>query len=144
MNKFKHSGKSNPNDRDAGGFVALPWSVIDSLAYRGLSMHARAVLLELARQFVRDNNGRLLLSMNYMRKRGWNSSSMLAKAKKELIESGLIFETVKGHRPNKASWYALTWHSLHRLKGYDEGTEKCFIRSAYLGRQPAKINGLNP
>jgi hypothetical protein len=144
MNKSKRTGKSNPVDRDAGGFVALPWSVIDSKAYRGLSMHARAVLLEVARQFVRDNNGRLLLSMNYMRKRGWNSASMLAKAKKELIDSGLIFETVKGHRPNKASWYAITWHGLEKLKGYDEGAEKCFIRSAYLRLQPAKINGLNP
>lgn len=110
----------------------------------GLSMHARAVLLEVARQFIRDNNGRLLLSMNYMRKRGWNSSSMLAKAKKELIASGLIFETVKGHRPNKASWYAITWHGLAKLKGYDEGAEKCFLRSAYLRIAPAKINGLNP
>lgn len=144
MNKSKRTGKSNPFDRDAGGFVALPWSVIDSAAYRDLSMHARAVLLELTRQFVKDNNGRLLLSMNYMRRRGWNSASMLAKAKKELLESGLIFETVKGHRPNKASWYAVTWYPLHKLNGYDEGAEKCFVRSAYLRLQPAKIKGLNP
>ena len=36
--------------RDAGGFVALPWSVPDSPAYLRLSMHARALLLEVARQ----------------------------------------------------------------------------------------------
>jgi hypothetical protein len=144
MGKSFRMGKSDPSNRDSGGFTAIPWAVIDSPAYRGLSMHTRAVLLELARQFVKDNNGRLLLSMNYMRKRGWNSASMLAKAKKELIESRLIYETVKGHRPNKASWYALTWHGLDKLKGYDEGSEACFVRSAYQNRQPAKINGLNP
>ncbi len=31
--------------RDAGGFVALPWVVLDSPAYAQLSMHARALLL---------------------------------------------------------------------------------------------------
>ena len=44
--------------RDAGGFVALPWAVLDSPPYSGLSHPAKALLLEFARQFVRDNNGR--------------------------------------------------------------------------------------
>ena len=56
--------------RDAGGFVALPWAVLDSPAYAQLSMHARALLLEVARQFTRDNNGWLLLSRAYMAGRG--------------------------------------------------------------------------
>ena len=34
--------------RDAGGFVALPWSVLDCPAYAGLSHPARALLLEIA------------------------------------------------------------------------------------------------
>lgn len=59
--------------RDGGPFVALPWSVLDSPAFARLSMHARALLLEVARQFVRDNNGRLLLSRAYMATRGWKS-----------------------------------------------------------------------
>lgn len=95
--------------RDSGGFVALPWAVLDCPAYARLSMHARALLLEVARQYVRDNNGRLLLSRDYMAKRGWKSSDMLTKAKRELLDAGFIFETVKGHRPSKASWYAVTW-----------------------------------
>ena len=52
--------------RDAGGFVALPWAVLDSPAYSRLSHPAKALLLEFARQFVRDNNGRLLCSMAYL------------------------------------------------------------------------------
>ena len=32
--------------RDAGGFVALPWAVLDSPAYSGLSHPAKALLLE--------------------------------------------------------------------------------------------------
>ena len=71
--------------RDAGGFVALPWVVLDCPAYAQLSMHARALLLEVARQVTRDNNGWLLLSRGYMAGRGWNSVDMLTKAKRELL-----------------------------------------------------------
>lgn len=131
MRHRRHSGKSVASGRDPGGFIALPWSVVDSAAYRQLSMHARGLLVEVARQYVRDNNGRLLLSLAYMKTRGWRSASMLTKAKRELIAGGLIFETVKGHRPNRASWYALTWYSLDKINGYDAGAEACFVRAAY-------------
>lgn len=117
--------------RDAGPFVALPWSVLDSPAFRRLSMHARALLLEVARQYVRDNNGRLLLSRAYMATRGWKSADMLNKAKQELLDGGFIHQTVQGHRPNKASWYALTWQTLDRLPGYDHGAVESFERGAY-------------
>jgi len=142
--------------RDGGGFVALPWSVLDCPAYAGLSHIAKALLFEVARQFVRDNNGRMLLSTAYMKKRGWFSASVIQKAKLELIEAGFIFETVKGHRPNKASWYAVTWRSLDKLIGYDEGAEKLFQRGAYRFapgkpkrpplncKKPKKIKELNP
>jgi hypothetical protein len=133
MRKGKHTGKSNPSGRDAGGFVALPWSVLDSPAYQKLSWYAKALLL--ARQFVRDNNGRLLASMSYMCKRGWKSNATLTKAKRELMEGGFIYETVKGHRPNKASWYAITWQTLDNIDGYDFGAKQGFIRSAYCRSQ---------
>ena len=123
--------------RDAGGFVALPWAVLDCPAYAQLSMHARALLLEVARQFVRDNNGRLLLSRSYMAGRGWKSCDMLDKAKRELLQAGFIFETVKGQRPNKAARYAVTWRALDRHPGYDVGTMESFRRGAYRLRGPA-------
>jgi len=142
--------------RDGGGFIALPWSVLDCPAYAGLSHIAKSMLLEVARQFVRDNNGRMLLSTAYMKKRGWFSADVIQKAKLELIEAGFIFETVKGHRPNKASWYAVTWRNLDKLIGYDEGAEKLFKRGAYRFspgkpkrpplncKKPKKIKELNP
>jgi hypothetical protein len=61
----KTTGKSN-GGRDSGGFVALPWAVLDCPAYKALSHPARALLMEVARQYVRDNNGRLLLSGAYL------------------------------------------------------------------------------
>lgn len=120
--------------RDGGAFVALPWSVLDSAAYRDLSHTARSLLLEVARQYQGHDNGRMLLSSNYLGPRGWNSPSVIQRAKRELIDAELIFETVKGRRPNKASWYAVTWRALDKIAGFDIGVEKAFRRSAYLAK----------
>ena len=132
MANGRNQGRSKGDaGRDAGGFVAIPWSVLDSAAYRGLSHPAKALLIEIARQFVRDNNGRLLASAAYLSARGWNSADVITRAKRELIDARLIHETVKGHRPNKASWYAATWRALDRHPGYDPGTATTFERGAY-------------
>ena len=144
MANGRNKASRGDSGRDSGGFIALPWSVIDSPAYARLSMHARALLLEVARQFVRDNNGRMLLSRAYMETRGWKSVDMLTKAKRELLEAGFIFQTVMGHRPNKASWFAVTWRALDKLPGYDAGTEKGFERGAYQKSQPVNGASLRP
>jgi len=98
--------------------------------------------MEMARQFVGDNNGRLLASAAYLRKRGWKSADVISRAKRQLLEAGFIFETVKGRRPNKASWYAVTWQSLDKLPGYDIGVTLTFERAAYRFGPNGK--GLSP
>lgn len=100
--------------------------------------------MEFARQFVRDNNGRLLASSAYLEKRGWKSVDVITRAKRELLEAGFIFETVKGQRPNKASWYAVTWRALDNCTGYDPSTKGAFERGAYLKNTPLKIKALTP
>jgi len=117
--------------RVPGGHIALPWSVVDSAAYRNLSYTGKALLIELARQYVRDNNGRLLLSQRYLAGRGWKSGDVILRAKRELLDAQLIYQTVQGHRPNKASWFALTWYTLDRLPGYDDGAVQGFRRGMY-------------
>lgn len=136
MANGRNKSRKGDAGRDSGGFVALPWSVLDCPAYARLSMHARGLLLEVARQYVRDNNGRLLLSRAYMGARGWKSMDMLNKAKNELVAGGFIFQTVMGHRPKKASWYAVTWRALDKLPGYDAGTVEGFRRGAYQDCTP--------
>ena len=131
MANGRNRGQKGDSGRDAGGFVALPWSVLDCPAYAALSHPARALLFELARQFVRDNNGRLLASAAYLAKRGWKSADVITRAKRDLIEAGFIHETVKGHRPNKASWYAVTWQTLDKIAGFDLGATETFVRGAY-------------
>lgn len=132
MANGRNKGSKGDSGRDAGGFVALPWSVLDCPSYARLSHPARALLMEMARQFVKDNNGRLLSSGAYLLKRGWKSADVITRAKRELVAAGFIFETVMGHRPNKASWYAVTWRTLDKLQGYDEGAAASFVRGAYM------------
>ena len=138
MANARNRGQKGDTGRDAGGFVALPWSVMDCAAYALLSHPAKALLFELARQFVRDNNGRMLLSGAYLAKRGWKSADVITRAKRELLAAGFIFETVKGHRPNRASWYAVTWRTLDKLPGYDTGAALTFERGAYQKSAPLK------
>jgi hypothetical protein len=140
----RSSRRKVDSGRDPGGFVALPWSVLDSLAYSGLSHPARGLLLEIARQIVRDNNGRLLASAAYLETRGWKSRDVITRAKRELLDAGLIFETVKGHRPNKASWYAVTWRSLDRTREFDPGAAAAFIQGEYRSVASGKSKPLRP
>lgn len=144
MANGRNKGRRRDAGRDAGGFVALPWSVLDCAAYARLSHPARSLLFEFARQFVRDNNGRLLASAAYLSKRGWKSADVITRAKRELVDAGFVFETVKGHRPNKASWFAVTWRALDRLPGYDIGAEQCFERGAFRKSEPLKNASLRP
>ena len=140
MGKDKQRRGSNKGSgRDGGGFSAIPWSVLDCEAYRHLSHTARSLLMEFSRQYVKDNNGRLLASGRYLSKRGWKSAGVIQRAKQELIDTGFIYETVKGHRPNKASWYAITWQDIDRHSGFDAGAFEGWkdARSGY-----AKSSGL--
>lgn len=123
------------DSREPGGYCALPWCVIDSQAFQSLSYPAVALLIELARQYVRNNNGKLLLSGRYLATRGWRSKDVIERARRELLDVKLIYQTVQGHRPNKASWYAVTWYTLDRLPGYDAGAVEGFRRGMYASFQ---------
>ncbi|MDO8264638.1 MAG: hypothetical protein Q7T21_15640 [Gallionella sp.] len=138
MANGRNTKNKGDSGRIAGGFVAIPWAVLDCPSYALLSHPARSLLTEIARQFVRDNNGRLLASAAYLAKRGWRSSDVIVRAKRELIDNGFIHELVKGHRPNKASWYAVTWQRLDKIPGYDVGAAQCFERAAFQKCQPLK------
>ena len=130
--------------RDAGGFVALPWQVLDSKAYLNLSHTAKSLLFDVARQWCKDNNGRLLASRAHLKKRGWNSSDTIYRALRELLDAKLLHQTVMGHRPNKASWFALTWYLLERDSRFDAGAFESFQRGAYADIPTIKNAKLRP
>lgn len=123
--------KSRKTSRDGTRFLLLPHVVIDSPAYLALSFSARALLVDVGRQFSGENNGQLLICDKVLKPRGWKSSATIHKAKQELLDAGFMQETRKGQKPNKASWFAVTWQALDWLPEMDIGRAG-FIRGAYL------------
>ncbi|CAN7312211.1 hypothetical protein LJR029_005473 [Caballeronia sp. LjRoot29] len=133
MDKRKY--KAGKEKRDGTTFVAFPTVVLNSVAYLGLSAHARMLLVDIAAQYSGDNNGDFSIAWVLMKPRGWKSEDTLSKAKKELLESGLVVETRKGARPNKASLYALTWLALDQHPKLDM-TQKTFPRGKWREKEP--------
>src|SRR4051812_26057945 len=123
--------KDARDKRDAGAFITIPISVLNSQAYRQASAHARMLLFDLFAQYRGDNNGDLCAAWKLMKPRGWRSEDTLARAKKQLLELGLIVETRRGARPNKASLYAVTWCDLDDCGGKLDITSKSFPRGRY-------------
>lgn len=123
--------KRKDTSREGGRFCAIPESVLMATGYINLSHVAKSLLVEMTLQFKGSNNGRLLCNLNYLRKRGWSSNDTISRAKHELLASGFIHETVKGQRPNKASWYAITWYTLDKHPGMDPAAVQTYVRGAY-------------
>lgn len=113
------SFKSNKAKRDGARFLALPHVVLDSPSYQALGYAARALLIDIARQYTGTNNGRLVACAKYLAPRCWNSNGTITRALVELRESGLLIQTRMGMKPNRAAWFALGWLSLDETNGLD-------------------------
>lgn len=98
--------------REAGNFVALPQSVMDSPNWQRCSGTAIKLLLGLARQFRGNNNGDLSPSTV----KGRPAHQAMAKALRELCHYGLLLKTKHGGL-GIPSLYALTWYSIDHCGG---------------------------
>ncbi len=128
--------KDARDKRDGGAFVTVPLSVLRSRAYIEAGAHARMLLFDLLEQYRGNNNGDLCAAWKFMKPRGWRSEATLNKGKRELLERGLIVETRKGARPNKASLYAVTWYALDDCGGKLDISSQAFPRGAYKLHNP--------
>ena len=97
-------------------FVRIPHHVINHEHFRFLSPRATKLLIDLLAQYRGYNNGDLCAPLSLMRKRGWNSSDQLQKAKNEVIEKDVIIVTRQGGI-NKCSLYAVTWFQIDECNG---------------------------
>lgn len=113
------SYKQSKAKRDGDRYLALPHVVIDSPSYRALGYPARALLIDIARQYTGSNNGRLVACAKYLKPLGWNSNDTVTRALAQLKESALLIETRMGMRPNRAAWFALGWYQLDAVDGMD-------------------------
>ena len=97
-------------------FLSLPHNVLDHESFRTLSPRATKLLIDIAAQYRGCNNGDLCAPLSVMQKRGWKSNDQLFKARKELLDRGLILTSRQGGR-NKASLFALTCLQIDDCQG---------------------------
>ena len=128
--------KNAKDKRDGESHIGVPHCVLNGAAYLALNAHARMLLWDLAAQYRGDNNGDMCAAWKVMQPRGWRSEETLQKAKRDLIDLGLIVETRKGARPNKATLYAVTWCALDHCGGKLDISERAFPRGAYRQNDP--------
>jgi hypothetical protein len=101
----------------SGAYSLIPWSVMDSDSFKGASDKAKSLLFALMRQHNGSNNGHLHLAKSWVHKQGWTCDELNRKAKKELIERGLIVHTKQGGLNLGADLYALTWLDISNYIG---------------------------
>lgn len=115
----------------SGGYAAIPWTVLDSNSFKGASEKAKALLFALMRQHNGNNNGHLHLAKKWLHNQGWTCHENNSKARKELIDRGLIVQTKWGGLNMGADLFALTWYDITNYVGLDI-TAKGYSRGAYL------------
>lgn len=107
MAKHNAKGRSNGVERFAG----LPHDVLNSPGFLATKPNARAVLLELARIYNGQNNGRLGLSIRDAAQRCNIGKSATAEAFQQLEDCGLIDRMTKGsfsaHKRLASEWRLL-------------------------------------
>ena len=98
-------------------YAAIDHRVLDHPAFADMPFSAHSLLMQMARQVTRFNNGHLQASFEWCSKRGFGSEHTLRNAIAELIAHGFIYRT-RSHGANKA-WakYALTWLSITNKEG---------------------------
>lgn len=111
--------KKKPTESVNGSYTAVPHVVLDSIAFKGSSYSAKALLFELLRQHSGGNNGHLQLYTRWLYKRSWKSAGTIQKAKEELLARGLTVKTRSGGLNFGADLFALTWLDISNFSGLD-------------------------
>ena len=84
--------------------------------FKTLSPRATKYVVDLASNYNGRNNGDLSATFSQMKSRGWNSSDQLFKAKRELVDRGIIKVSRQGGL-NKCNLYALNWFQIDECDG---------------------------
>jgi hypothetical protein len=105
-------------------FIGLPAAVLYSAAFTGLSLAARAVLLEILGRFNGYNNGRIAVSQRELAQRlGTSNYRRISKATVELFEAGFIDLAVEGKwKQRQAREFRLTFITTGKGPPYRSAT----------------------
>lgn len=139
--KSAKAGKLN-----LGRFTALPHAVIHSEQYRKLGYAARSLLFDVAAQYNRTNNGKLVCCMKYLQPLGWTSNDTINRALRELKASGLLIQTRQGMMPpmSRAAWFAIGWFGIDVFDDLDIDPKQYQRCQLTPFKRLIKINALAP
>lgn len=99
--------------------IKVPVSVMNSEPYKAASAHAKNLLLEIAAQLHHKPNGELIATWSFLRMTGrWKSPVTAFKARKELVDLKLMFESNRGgsHRPQTYNLPDCWEDSMQRIR----------------------------
>lgn len=119
--------------------VYLPKWVLLTHEFRRLTHPAKTVLLAMAYQDWGNTNGCMEITMSIMREFGIGSDHTLQAVKKELLESGLIYQTAESQFLNpggKPAYFALAWKAIPDTQNQQKHGIK--PRRALLGK-PSEV-----
>lgn len=110
-------GQVPPKTSTKEPYAAIEHRVIESPAFAALRPSAVLLLLLMARQLTKDNNGHLHAAFKWCSKYGIGSEHTLRDAIAQLIAHGMIYRT-RSHGANGA-WarYAVTWLPIKKRDG---------------------------
>jgi hypothetical protein len=111
--------KADRPEKISGSFSAIPWAVLDSAAFQGLTPRGKAMVFELIRQHNARNNGHFNLAVSTLRNRGWKSTDAIQAAKAELLSRGLMIRTKTGGLNIGPDLYAVTWLPISNFVGLE-------------------------
>lgn len=113
----KRGGQTPRKTNTAHPYAAIQHRVIDSPAFADLKPQTKVVLLLIARQLTKSNNGHLQATFDWCTRYGIGSEHTLQDAIAALISHGFIYRT-RSRGANKA-WakYAVTWLPITEKKG---------------------------
>ncbi len=115
----------------------FPDLLYDDPVYIQLSLKAKALLLDMGRQFNGHNNGNLKLNSTYMAKYRGFKKSTVERARDELLTAKLLEITYQGGLNIGASCYGFTWLPINECKS------NIHIREAKTPSRPLrKLNSL--
>lgn len=125
-------------------YAAIEHRVIDSPAYADLTFSARSLLVLIARQLSKDNNGHLQATFTYMERFGF-SVNTLSRATRELIAHGFIYRTKSGGFHLGAAKFAVTWLSITQKNGiFLAGFKPCAWRDWLLPEKKSRPPKVRP
>ncbi|MCI1193864.1 hypothetical protein MOJ79_18685 [Calidifontimicrobium sp. SYSU G02091] len=119
-------------ERVPGQFLALPYDVIHSAAFRSLSYPARCLLIDIA---ISAPNGRCTADRNSLKALGWTSNDVISRALADLEDRGLVVRTREARWPRQRAWYAVTWFDLKHIDDLDIDPRR-FRRGLYRDYVP--------